>query len=134
MRIVSTKHNPGAFNLAMLVLRLGIGILITYHGYQKLSHFSEMQNSFMNFMGLGSKISLALAVFAEFFCGILIILGLLTRFACVPLIITMAVAFFKVANADTFGHGEMALLFLVGALTILLAGPGRMSVDAMISK
>ena len=120
--------------MTMLVLRLGFGILIVHHGYDKLMNFSQMQNTFMDFMGLGSKISLSLMIFAEFFCGILVVLGLLTRLACIPLLIAMCVAFFKVMNADAFGHGETALLYVVGFLAILFAGPGRFSIDGAISK
>ena len=134
MRVLTTRHNAGAFNMAMLVLRLGFGILIAHHGYDKLMHFSQMETTFMNFMGLGSKISLSLVIFAEFFCGLLVIFGLLTRLACIPLLIAMGVAFFKVMNADALGHGEAALLYLAAFLAILFAGPGRFSIDGMISK
>ena len=134
MKLFSTKYSQGAFNLAMLILRLGVGILIINHGYQKLTHFSEMENSFMNFIGLGSKISLSLVIFAEFFCGILLVLGLFTRLACIPLIIAMCVAFFKVKQGDALGHGELDVLYIVSYLTILFAGPGKISCDGMISK
>ena len=134
MRVLTTRHNAGAFNMAMLVLRLGFGILIAHHGYDKLVHFSQMENTFMNFMGLGSKISLSLVIFAEFFCGLLVIFGLFTRLACIPLLLAMGVAFFKVMNSDAFGHGEASLLYEVAFLAILFAGPGRFSIDGIISK
>ncbi len=134
MRLLTTRYNSGAFNMAMLILRLGFGILIAHHGYDKIMHFSEYQNTFMNFMGLGSKISLSLDIFAEFFCGILVILGLFTRLACIPLIIGLCVAFFKATNEDVFGQGELAILYIAAFLTLLFAGPGRVSIDSVISK
>jgi len=115
-------------------LRLGFGILILKHGYDKLSHFGDLQNKFMNFMGMGRTVSLVLDIFAEFFCAILLIMGLFTRLACIPLIIAMSVALFKVHNADFFGKGQVDTLYLLGFLAILLAGPGRASVDNMIGK
>lgn len=132
--LYSTKYTAGAVNTALLILRLGLGILILRHGYDKIAKFGVLQEKFMNFLHLGSKVSLILVIFAEFFCGILLILGLFTRFACIPLIIAMCVALFVATNADFFGKGETATLYLVGFITLLLAGPGRISVDRMIGK
>lgn len=133
-KLLSTKYSAGAFNTAMLVLRLGMGILMMMHGYDKLVHFGDLQNKFMNFLGLGSMISLALAVFAEFFCSLFIILGLFTRPAAIPLIITMLVVIFKVNNGAVFIKAENAPLYLIGFLVLLLLGPGKISVDSMTGK
>ncbi len=133
-KLLSTKYSAGAFNTAMLLLRLGFGILMMMHGYQKLVNFGSLQHSFMNFLGLGSTISLALVVFAEFFCSLFIILGLFTRAATIPLIITMLVVIFKVNNSDVFLKNENAPLYLLGFLILLLLGPGKISVDSMTGK
>lgn len=133
-KILSTKYSSGAFNTAMLVLRLGAGILMMMHGYDKLVHFGEKQHSFMNFLGLGSSISLALVVFAEFFCSLFILLGLFTRLAVIPLIITVCVIIFKVNHGDIFIDNENAPLYLISYLVLLLVGPGKISVDSMIGK
>jgi putative oxidoreductase len=132
--LYSSKHYAGAVNTALLILRIGLGILILKHGYDKIANFSTLQYKFMNFMHLGSRISLVLVIFAEFFCAILLILGLFTRFACIPLIIAMAVALFVASKGDFFGKGESSSLYLVGFVALLLAGPGRVSVDSMIGK
>jgi putative oxidoreductase len=133
-KILSTKYSAGAFNMAMLILRIGIGILMMMHGYGKLVHFGEKQHSFMNFLGLGSSISLALVVFAEFFCSLFILLGLFTRLAVIPLIITVCVIIFKVNHGDIFIDNENAPLYLISYLVLLLVGPGKISADSMIGK
>lgn len=133
-KLLSTKYSAGAFTAAMLLLRLGLGILMMAHGYQKLTHFAEMQPKFMNFMGIGSSMSLALLIFAEFFCSLFLILGLFTRLAAIPLIIATCVMVFKAHNGDVFGDGETATLYLTGYLVLLFVGPGRVSVDSMIGK
>jgi putative oxidoreductase len=133
-KLLSTKYSAGAFSAAMLILRLGLGILMMHHGYQKLIHFGDMQAKFMNFMGIGSSMSLALVVFAEFFCSLFLILGLFTRLAAIPLIIATCVMVFKANNGDVFGDGETAALYLTGYLVLLFVGPGRVSVDNMIGK
>lgn len=133
-KILSTKYSAGAVSAAMLLLRLGLGILMIHHGYDKLVHYSEKHNSFMNFMGMGSSVSYTLIVFAEFFCSLFLIIGLFTRLAAIPLIIATLVMVFKAHNGDVFGDGETAALYLTGYLVLLFVGPGRISVDSMIGK
>lgn len=133
-KLLSTKYSAGAFSAAMLILRLGLGILMMAHGYNKLIHFGEMQHKFMNFLGMGSTMSLALVVFAEFFCSLFLIIGLFTRLAAIPLIIATCVIVFKANNGDVFGDGETAAIYLTGYLVLLFVGPGRVSVDSMIGK
>ncbi len=133
-KLLSTKYSAGAFSAAMLILRLGLGILMMAHGYNKLIHFGEMQHKFMNFIGIGSTASLALVVFAEFFCSLFLIIGLFTRLAAIPLIIATCVMVFKAHNGEVFGDGETAALYLTGYLVLLFVGPGRVSVDSMIGK
>jgi putative oxidoreductase len=133
-KLISTSYSNGAFNTAMLVLRLALGILMMMHGYDKLVHFSQYSEKFMNFMGIGSSMSLALCVFAEFFCSLFLLLGLFTRLAAIPLIIVCLVIIFKVNKGDIFGHAEIVTVYLAGYLVLLLAGPGKVSVDGMIGK
>ena len=133
-KLLSTKYSAGAFNTAMLLLRLAVGILMMYVGYDKLKNFGAYESKFMNFMGIGSTMSLALVVFAEFFCSMFVILGLFTRFAVIPLIIVMCVVLFKVNHGNVFGDGQVVALYLAGYLVLLLVGPGRVSVDSMIGK
>ncbi len=98
----------------------------------KLQNFSTLQTTFYSFMGLGSRASLTLAIFAEVFCSVFIILGLFTRFSVVPLIITMLVVIFG-ANADkSFLDSELGIVYLIAFITLLCCGPGTISVDRMI--
>lgn len=133
-KLLSTRYSAGAFSAAMLILRLGAGILMMMHGYDKLIHFGELQHKFMNFLGIGSTMSLALVVFAEFFCSLFLILGLFTRLAAIPLVIATCVMVFKAHNGEVFGDGETAALYLTAYLVLLFVGPGRVSVDSMIGK
>jgi putative oxidoreductase len=133
-KLLSTKYSAGAFSTAMLVLRLGVGILMLMHGYTKLMKFSTMKNDFMNFMGIGSTMSLALVVFAEFFCSVFLILGLFTRLATIPSIIATCVMVFMANKGDVFGKGELATLYLISYIVILFVGPGRASIDSMVGK
>ncbi|HRN58584.1 MAG TPA: DoxX family protein [Agriterribacter sp.] len=133
-KFLSTAYTDWAFNMAMLVLRVGLGLAMLPHGYDKLVHFSTKKNTFMDFLGMGSTVSLSLSLFAEFFCAMFVIIGLFTRFTVLPLIIGMSVALFKAHDAAMFGAGEKAALYLTGFLVILLVGPGKASVDGMMGK
>ncbi|HTI89069.1 MAG TPA: DoxX family protein [Puia sp.] len=135
MRKIPTLLRAESRNsLAVFILRVVIGILTMHHGYQKLSHFEKMKSDFLDFLGLGSSVSLALAMIAELFCPMFIIPGLFTRVATVPLIITMSVALFKIKQGDIFGGGESAALYLLGYFCLLLSGPGRLSIDRIFAK
>ena len=133
-KLLSTRYNAGAYNTGLLILRLGAGILMANHGYEKLIKYNEMSGKFVNFLGLGSDITLALVIFAELFCAILIVLGLFTRFACIPLIISCTYAVSQAHNWQVFVEGEKITLYLIAFLTILFTGPGKISADNMISK
>ena len=133
-KLLSTKYNAGAFNTGLLILRLGAGILMANHGYSKLVGFNDMSTKFVNFLGLGSDVTLALVIFAELFCAAFIVIGLFTRLACIPLIISCTYAVAIAHKWDVFDTGELAALFLAAFLTLLFTGPGRISIDKMISK
>jgi len=135
MKIASTKYSDTAFSFATLILRLGLGIvMLVAHGYDKLQHFAKYSGGFSDPFHVGSRISLSLDIFAEFFCSCLLILGLFTRLACIPLIIAMSVALFYAHHGDAFGVGERAALFLTGYIALLFLGPGKASVDRLIGK
>lgn len=134
-KLFSTRCSDSAFSFAMLVLRLGAGsLLMVKHGFDKLIHFSEKAAHFSDPFGIGSTPSLAMVVFAEFFCAIFIILGLFTRLATIPVIIAMSVALFMAHDGKLFTEGELSALFLTCYLTLLFTGPGKISLDRFIGK
>ena len=92
------------------------------------------KKDFINFLGLGSTVSLGLVVFSEFFCSIFVLLGLFTRLATIPIIISTSVAVIEAHDLDIFGDGEHGSLFVVGLLVILLCGPGKASIDGISGK
>ena len=107
------------------------------HGLGKVDRFFKGIEAgtftFADPLGLGPGLSLFLAAFSEFVCPMALILGAATRFFCVPLICTMAVAVFIVHGIDPFAKKELALLYLSGTLSIFLVGPGRFSLDRLFS-
>ncbi|MCE7055096.1 DoxX family protein [Algoriphagus sp. AGSA1] len=123
---------PVIEDLGILLMRVGAGGMILTHGYPKLMRFfGDEPIKFMDFLGLGATVSLALAVFAEFVCAILVIIGFKTRLATVPLIVTMLTAAFVAHASDPFGRKELPLLYCVIFVAILIFGGGKFSIDGM---
>ncbi len=114
---------------ALAVLRVALAALMLRHGLPKLLHFDERAAGFPDPLGVGSTTSLALAIFGEVFCSALLIPGVLVRVAAIPFCTTMLVAFFLVHANDAFDQKELAFLYLVGGLVVLIGGGGRFSVD-----
>lgn len=85
--------------------------------------------SFGDPLGFGVEASLVLTVLAEFLCSILLILGVATRFALIPLMATMAVAWFIVHVDDPFGTQEKAAIYLLCFIVLMITGPGKYSAD-----
>jgi putative oxidoreductase len=135
-RILQFDFLPRSTDAGLLVLRLWLGLsLLGLHGWTKLTGFSEMSGKFPDPVGLGSSTSLALAIFAEVVCAILIAVGLFTRAAALTLIILMSVAFFVVHKGALSGpdSGELAFIYLAGFVTLFITGAGRFSFDARLS-
>ena len=127
------SSGPLAQDLGLLTLRILSGSVLLTHGYPKLQKILQGNLQFGDPIGIGQVPSLYLATFAEFFCAILIIIGLYTRLSLIPLMINMATAFFIVHSADDFGIKELSLLFLGMFAVLFLTGPGRFSVDNQIN-
>jgi putative oxidoreductase len=128
---------PGRFqDLGLLVLRLAFGFAMVYgHGWGKIGRlFGADEVRFADPFGLGPAFSLGLAIFAEVICALLVMAGLFTRAALVPLIITMATAFFAVHLNDPFGQQEKAILFGFAFIALFLTGPGKFSLDGMMKR
>lgn len=120
-------------SLGLLVLRLGAGgLLLGAHGLSKALRFSERLPAFADPIGLGPQASFVLVVFAEVVCTSLVILGLRTRLATVPILIFLSVAAFVQHLHDPWGKKELPLLYMVPFLALLLAGGGRFSLDALL--
>ena len=137
-------------SVGLLILRLGVGGYMLTHGIGKVQmilagSYEQMGDP----IGLGPVLSLWLITFAEFACALLIVLGLATRLAAIPLVVAMAVAGFVAlggepwtmeAAAAKFFAGESefpiakeaAILYLIPFLALVFTGAGKYSLDARI--
>lgn len=117
----------------ILCLRVFFGILFFTHGIDKMANFNELSQTFPNVLGFGSYMSLMVSIFCEFCCSLFLITGLMVRITAIPMIISMAVAFFDVHDG-MFPQGELSLIYLVMFVILYITGPGRFSIDYLIDK
>lgn len=127
--------------IGILFIRIVVGVVFIAHGYQKL--FMMGPGNIADFF---SSIGIPLPAFfawvvslVEFFGGICVVLGILTRYVAVLLAVIMIVAIFaaklQLGLIAPPGRGtgyELDLVLLGGALLLLLTGPGRLSLERAI--
>ena len=134
-RLLHTRTREDALDLLVLILRICIAAFMITHGWPKLLRLLEGgEIQFGDPIGLGPTLSLILVVFAEFFCSILIGIGLGTRLASIPLIFTMLVAAFVAHADDPFRQKEMALLYFLFYIFLLVVGSRKYSLDFLLTR
>ena len=132
----STKDIPELNNIVMLIARIFTGVsMIFLHGLPKLMLFlNRGEIQFYNFLGIGEKTTLILAILIELICAFLIIIGLFTRAAALILSLAMIVAALGVHFSDPFSVRELSLLYFTVFALIFTFGPRHFSVDQMITR
>jgi putative oxidoreductase len=115
---------------ALLFLRLGGACLLwTYHVQRKLVSLDEEWLSFPDPLGIGHPSSLVLALISEGLCSFLVAVGLATRLASLPILISMSMVVVLLAGGFPDADLQSALLYslIFGAIAVM--GPGRLSLD-----
>lgn len=118
----------------LLIVRVVFGVMLMNHGIDKWANYQELSAVFPDPLGIGSPLSLGLAIFGELACSMAFIIGFLYRLAMIPMIFTMCVAFFIVHADDPFAVKELAFVYLVVFVLMYIVGPGKFAVDRWISK
>lgn len=126
-------------NPSVIVIRFMAGVVFLSEGTQKFLFAQDLGVG--RFIKLGIPLPDVMAPFvgcAEIAGGILLLLGLLTRLACVPLLVIMCVAIYatKIAVVHEFWkfahESRTDFCMIMGLLFLLLTGPGRLSLDARL--
>jgi putative oxidoreductase len=120
-------------DFSLLILRIVFGGLMLFnHALPKFDKLSNTPIKFPDPLGVGSDISLYLVLFSEGLCSILLVLGLFTRFASLPLVFTMSVAAFYIHLDDSLDGKEASLLYLAAYIILFAFGAGKFSLDKLI--
>lgn len=133
-KLFSINHYTKNADVALLIVRVSIALLMLTHGIPKLAKLSEDPVQFMDVFGMGTRLSLSLAILAEVGCSLLVLLGLGTRLAVIPLSFTMAVVAFHVQADASFAKQELPLLYLLVFTVLFIMGSGRYSMDSLLLK
>jgi putative oxidoreductase len=117
-------------DLGLLILRLGAGLMMMMHGFGKVQDlFAGKAEQFPDPLGIGSVPSIALAAFAEFICALAVAVGFKTRWAAIPVVITMLVAGLIFHSGDDWFARELPFVFATAFLALVFTGSGRYSLD-----
>lgn len=130
-------------NMARLFIRLFVGIMFMQFGIRHLVNFTEMSVDFPTIFGLSSETCLVIMIIIELLCSLLIMIGFLTRLSTIPPILSMIAAEYYIVHdllphdslygLDSTQPGYLPIMFIGIYLFILLAGPGKISLDYFIS-
>ena len=122
--------------LGPTLARLTLGVVFIGTGWGKL-HGLQKITEFFTELGIPAPgFNAVLASTAEFVCGALLLIGLLSRLAAIPLIVTMSVAIITAKRADLHGISDLLgfeeWTYIVLGVWILVAGPGPLSLDRIL--
>ncbi len=122
-------------HMGIAFLRICVGTMMLTHGYPKLLMLLRGEGTgWMDPIGIGGSLSLALCCFAEFFCSLAIIAGVLTRLSALVLVLNFWVVIFF-ANKDAgWAQVELPVLYLVCFITLVCTGSGRFGIDHMVRR
>ncbi|HEX4037523.1 MAG TPA: DoxX family protein [Acidobacteriaceae bacterium] len=134
MSAVARNTGNSLQDLGLLALRLTVPTaLFLKHGLEKLHGFHTMAPHFPNPVHIGPWPSFLFAMIADGICMPLLVLGLFTRPAALWSLINLCVAWALIHHFQFFGrgaeHGELVFIYIGVMLTLLLAGPGKYSID-----
>lgn len=132
-------------NLSRLFIRLFIGILFLRFGIEHIVKYDSLAMVFPEVWGMSAETSLSVMISIEIICSVLIMLGLLTRYACAPAILAMSVAIHRMLSFPPYANVSdladlsamdpvyLPIMFTGVFLYLLLAGPGKISLDYVLS-
>ncbi len=127
--IIKAKNYSTPLNIALLLVRISVGIMMLTHGGPKFMRLLDGNLKFGDPIGMGSELSFILLVFAEFFCSIFILIGLGSRLASIPLLFTVLVILLVAKGADpVFDHVNI-LAYIATYILLFFTGSGKYSLD-----
>jgi putative oxidoreductase len=127
--LIHAKSFSNPVNIGVLLLRVYASAMMLTHGGPKFMRLLDGNMKFGDPLGIGSEFSFLLVIFSEFFCSILIIIGLGTRLATIPLIITMLVALFIAHSDDPISEHLNIVWYILAYIALMISGSGKYSLD-----
>ena len=130
-------------NLARLFMRLFVGMMLLQFGIRHLVNYNELCTNFPTVLDMSPATSLTLMIIIELVCSLSIMVGFLTRLNTIPPILAMCAAeyyilhdmvpYLPVYGLDSTDPGYLPIMFIGIYIYMLIAGPGKISLDYFIS-
>lgn len=136
-RVCSCFRAPGIWRggVGVLILRVGVAGMMLCHGWPKLLLLVQGRGGeWMDPLGWGAELSLALCVFAEFFCSLALLVGLMTRLAALVLVVNFWVVIFVYGEQSSWAQNELPLLYLLCFVSLVCLGGGPLSLDRWLAR
>ena len=134
MQVEATLSGSILHDLTHWGIRAAIGVTFIVHSIKK---FDPSWQGWLIDMGLPPELQIPIAL-AEFLGGIFLLVGVLTRISASILAVISLGAIFMIRGIEEFfisnGGWEWDLMILAGELTIIVAGPGRVSISHVVKK
>ena len=135
-KLLTTFFSPSGLwqNSGIAMIRVILGVFMAYHGWEvfdanKMNEYSKWLTdikfpapALLAYLGKG----------IELVSGVLIMLGLFTRLAIIPLAITMAIISFGLGKGRIFMEDQHPFLFILLAFVFFFTGPGKWSLDYLL--
>ena len=124
-------------SFGLLILRISIGTMLIHHGYEKTADIENFADAFVRPIGIPFPILASyIAAYSEIYGSWLLIAGLFTRLASLSIVGTIGVAIYHAIVTAGFNIYllELLILYMGGALCILLIGGGDFSIDKLLKK
>lgn len=129
------SYQSVALNAGLLFFRLALGLTMAFaHGLGKI----PPQAGFVGFLAKigfpAAELFAWCAGLSELVGGLFLAIGLATRFSSASLAFTMGIAAFMAHAQDPWKAKELAIIYLFSFILLFITGPGKYSIDSMISK
>ncbi|MBD0254979.1 MAG: DoxX family protein [Cytophagales bacterium] len=130
LQIINPRPSQRLLDLGLLLFRLLAGFaLLRVHGWEKIANYEEEVRSIPDPFGLGGEVNVAIAIFSDVFCGLLVMVGLFTRLASLSVLSTTLVGLLFVHINDPWHGRDVPMVYSIMFLVIMLLGPGKYSLD-----
>jgi len=123
--------------LAPLIGRFGVGLLFLSTGWGKAHSLDKVTQFFVTLHIPAPGLNAVVVAYSELICGALLVVGLATRLATMPLIVSMIVAILTAKLGDIHGLFDLVgadeFTYLCVLIMLALIGPGKVSLDRILS-
>lgn len=124
--------------LALLLGRLAVGLVFLSTGWGKVHNVAKVTEFFTSLHIPAPGFHAVLVGWSELLCGAALVLGVLTRLATIPLIVSMIVAILTAKRADIHGLFDLVAFeeftYLIVLVMIAILGPGALAIDHLLAK